>query len=164
MAYIHEADMDYSASNEPDEEALSAMMDQAERLAAMLGGGAYPPAITERRPQGRRWVADQVWDAPASPQRVARPPERRQDTGKPPAPAFARRAAYDEARKQQAAQGGGPRLSDERQRIVNDHIALIERAANDLDLLDIKSEVMTSALSTLRLALLGIVRATSPVG
>lgn len=162
---MHGADADYLAENLPNEDALWEMTERAMRLPEYLGAsGPYrrypsvveyftdPPVV-----QSTTWAElsrefQTTYDAVTS--------------GPPPKPpitdAIQREKAYADAKFEQR-RGGGAALSSVDRSAIEAHIKTIEQIANDIELRRIGNEVIDSAVATIRLASLGLVRASSPV-
>ena len=158
---------DYSAQNEPNEDVLFEMMDQAEKLAGMLNGrrwaGQVPRADTWPPPQLRNplgWYPD---TNPPDPGPGWITPQTATIPIKPPiTDAIQREAAYSEAKRTQQ-EGGGAGLASKDRDTIEGHIKTLERIANDIELMRTGSEIIDSAVWTLRMASLGLVKASSPV-
>lgn len=149
---------DYSGQNEPNEEELFRMMDDAEQLAGML--------------HGRRWRVTTIpvqdtWPAPLVRNPLPPPvmtPHPVVPTYKPPiTDAIQREKAYADAKFEQR-RGGDAKLSVREREFIEEHIRSIERIANDIELMRTGSEIIDKAVTTLRLACLGFVKGSSPVG
>lgn len=164
---MHGADADYLADNLPDEDALWEMTERAMRLPEFLGAsGPYRryPSDPPRVPEGFDWEA-YFAEAAGAPQRIdPRPgmPNILENRKPPITDAIAREAAYAEAKREQR-QGGGAQLSTADRDALEAHVKDLERMANDIELRRIGSEIIDSAVATMRMASLGLVRASSPV-
>lgn len=166
---MHGADADYLADNLPDEDALWEMTERAMRLPEFLGAsgpyrrypseppiGAYDwgfpgiePTLIDPRPHAPNTI--NTLGATVSP------------APKPPiTDAIQREKAYAEAKREQR-KGGGAQLSRADRDALEGHIKALERMANDIELRRIGSEIIDSAVATMRMASLGLVRASSPV-
>lgn len=168
--------MDYSSQNEPNEAALSQMMDDAEKLAGMLNGRRWRITASDRTypwPDNQTFVWPEVKADPSVPDDTVIIHDQR-DIGrvndvkihnvKPPiTDAIQREKAYADAKFEQR-RGGGAALSVKDREAIESHIKVVERIANDIELMRLGDEVIDKAVSTLRLACLGLVRGSSPVG
>ncbi len=169
---MHGADADYLADNLPDEDALWEMTERAMRLPEFLGAsGPYrrypsdPPVVIAEwtADDGHRveWFQPSPFTEPFTTIARDKPP-----VAPPPKPpitdAIAREAAYSEAKREQR-KGGGAQLSTADRDALEAHVKDLERMANDIELRRIGSEIIDSAVATMRMASLGLVRASSPV-
>ena len=157
---MHGADADYLAENLPNEDALWEMTERAMRLPEYLGAsGPYRRYPSDPPMPPADWAAyftDVMKPKIEAASTTATPV-------KPPiTDAIQREKAYSDAKFEQR-RGGGAALSSVDRSAIEAHIKTIEQIANDIELRRIGNEVIDSAVATIRLASLGLVRASSPV-